>query len=74
MPPITDAGLANVRGLPSLERLSLENTIGITDAALSHLKCMTNLRQLNLDGTKVTADGIRALRSAPPTLKITAWP
>jgi Leucine-rich repeat (LRR) protein len=55
--PITDAGLAHLRGCPTLETLGLAYT-AITDAGLAHLSNLPLLRQLDLPNTKVTDAGM----------------
>ncbi len=57
----TDADLAHVKGLTSLQDLWLIGT-DVTDAGLEHLKGLTNLQKLNLFGTKVTDVGLEHLK------------
>ena len=57
---VTDAGLAHLKGLPSLTTLDLRRT-QITDAGLEHLKGLTNLQHLLLSGTQVTDAGLKHL-------------
>jgi tRNA A-37 threonylcarbamoyl transferase component Bud32 len=45
---ITDAGLAQVRGLTALKVLTLNKCRAITDAGLAHLKGLTALQELDL--------------------------
>lgn len=66
---ITDAGLAHLKALTSLETLRLDNT-QITDEGLEHLKGLTSLKYLNLQGTKVTPAGITELKHALPNCSI----
>jgi hypothetical protein len=54
---VTDAGLANLRGLTQLKFLDLGSTRG-TDAGLEHLQGLTQLDWLWLDGTQVTDAGL----------------
>lgn len=58
---ITDAGLAYLAKLVSLQFLRLENA-PITDAGLVHLRNLVNLRELALQGTEVSDDGSEHLR------------
>jgi hypothetical protein len=50
------AGLANLRGLASLQSLDLTGCKLVTDAGLSHLKGLTSLQALNLHGCKLVMD------------------
>jgi serine/threonine protein kinase len=68
-PKITDGALKWVSRMSKLEGLYL-NCPQITDAGLEHLKGLSEVRYLNLDGTRVTADGVRALRAALPGCNI----
>ncbi len=42
----------------------------ITDADLEHLKSLSNLKKLTIKGTKVTSQGVEALRLALPNCRI----
>jgi Leucine-rich repeat (LRR) protein/tRNA A-37 threonylcarbamoyl transferase component Bud32 len=64
-PSLSFLGVRYVGELKRLERLSLAGT-GATDASLSALHGLVHLRELDLTGTKVTADGIAALKAAVP--------
>ncbi|MEX2119465.1 MAG: hypothetical protein WD847_07710 [Pirellulales bacterium] len=66
---ITDAGLAQLAGMPSLTTLDLNHT-RVTDAGLEHLAGLKNLQSLRLDGTQVTIDGCDKLRRALPNCRI----
>ena len=68
---VTDAGLADLRGLSNLQSLDLKET-RVTDAGLVHLKGLSNLQSLDLNGTKVTYAGVERLRRALPKCSI-AW-
>ena len=59
---VTDAGLVHLKGLASLQSLSL-NFTQITDAGLVHLKDLTNLQSLSLANTQVTDAGLEHLKS-----------
>ncbi|MDQ3623372.1 MAG: hypothetical protein M3463_12915 [Verrucomicrobiota bacterium] len=65
--PITDEGLRHVGSLTNLEQLYLDLT-QISDAGLTHLMGLKKLRVLNLHQTKVTAEGVEALKRALPTV------
>ena len=54
---VTDAGLVPLKGLMSLRKLYLMDTL-VTDAVLDHLKEMTGLQGLELLRTKVTNAGL----------------
>jgi Leucine Rich repeat len=70
---ISDAGLAEVAKLTSLECLSLLDT-GITDAGLSQLASLTGLKELYLPSKGTTPAGIARLQAALPKCKIIASP
>ncbi len=59
---ITDAGLAHLRSIPSLERLSLEGT-RISDSGMSSLAALANLNALNLRSTLITDSAIEQLET-----------
>lgn len=69
---VTDAGLAHLAPLKSLEKLHLERT-KITDAGLEHLKGLENLRYLNLYGTAVTDAGIDHLAGLKNLERLYVW-
>src|SRR6185437_12206799 len=58
---VTDAGLAQLQGLTSLQRIYLNNT-QVTDPGLAHLQGLTNLRRLDLEYTQVTDAGLAHLQ------------
>ncbi|HOX59561.1 MAG TPA: protein kinase [Verrucomicrobiota bacterium] len=66
---ITDAGLACLAPLHTLEELELQNT-RVTDLGLRHLDGMTNLVNVYLGNTKVTGPGRRRLEAKHPRLKV----
>jgi hypothetical protein len=68
--PVTDAGLANLRGLTQLQELDLDST-EVTGVGLEHLWGLTQLEYLYLSDTKVTATGIAELQKALPNVQIT---
>ncbi len=57
---VTDAGLAQLKGLTELRWLNLWNT-QVTDAGLDHLKGLNGLQLLNLGNTKVGDAGLKRL-------------
>jgi Leucine-rich repeat (LRR) protein len=59
---LTDAMLAHLRGLTSLESLALDNTQN-TDAALAHLQSLTGLQYLSLGRSQTTDAGLIHLQS-----------
>ena len=58
---ITDAGLAHLKGLSSLQLLFLNNT-QVSDVGLAHLKGLTSLQRLYLNYTKVSDAGLEHLK------------
>lgn len=58
---ITDELLVELRSLPRLEVLILEDCDRITDAGLRHLTGLRRLQELRLSRTKVTDDGLDSL-------------
>lgn len=66
---VTDAGLAHLKEIKTLQVLSLVGT-PVTDAGLEHLKEAKGLKELYLYGTKVTDEGVKKLKEALPELKI----
>jgi hypothetical protein len=78
---VTDAGLAQLGQLRSLQRLYLGDWVSypddpderiITDAGLKHLYSLSNLRLVYLKHTLVTREGIAHLQKALPTTEITS--
>lgn len=69
---ITDAGLANISGIKSLEKLHLEKT-GIGDEGLKHLKNLENLTYLNLYSTQVTDAGLEHLKNLKKLRRLYLW-
>jgi internalin A len=49
--PVTDAGLAHLRGLSELRSLSCSGTPGLTDAGLAHLAGLERLEVLWIEGS-----------------------
>ena len=58
---VTDAGLANLKGLTNLSASTSSGT-SVTDAGLAHLKGLTNLSKLVLADTRVTDAGLANLK------------
>ena len=69
---VTDSGLANLKNMPNLTRLHLENT-KITDAGLTHLAGLKKLEYLNLYGTPVSDAGIAKLSKLNTLQKLYLW-
>jgi len=59
--PVTDEGLAQIRGLTKLRKLYLRDAV-ITDEGAANLAGLVNLEQLDLGGTKLSDTGIAQLR------------
>lgn len=51
---VTDAGLARLRGLPSLENVHLSYSSRISGASLAHLKALPKLGHIHLAQVRVT--------------------
>jgi hypothetical protein len=66
---ITDAGLARLEGLTSLEYLSVSGN-GITDAGLVHLYGLKKLKSLRFYYTRITPQGIEKLQKELPDTEI----
>ena len=58
---LTDAGLANLRGMANLDWLSLRDT-QVTDGGLLHLETLRDLRVLDLNGLGITGEGLVHVR------------
>ena len=69
-PQITDAGLAHLKELPNLRRLSLHQrhnarTMFITDAGLAHVADLQQLQDLRITWVPFTDAGLDRLREMP---------
>jgi hypothetical protein len=60
--PVTDIGLAHLRGLSDLECLMLRGCTNFSDAGLEHLEGLVRLKELFLDDAKITDAGLAHLR------------
>jgi hypothetical protein len=69
---VSEAGLAQVAGLPNLTRLHLQKT-QVTDAGLAHLKGLEHLSYLNLYGTQVTDAGLKQLEGLKNLRSLYLW-
>ncbi len=67
---LTDAGLAPLKGLPSLEYLNLYGNAGITDASIDTLGALASLKKVYLWGTKVSPRGAARLKTLRPDLLV----
>ena len=65
--PVTDAALADLKGLDQLESLDLSGT-RVTDAGLEHLRGLKKLRTLRVRGTTISSEAVAALRKELPLL------
>jgi hypothetical protein len=61
---------ALLAAMPAIEKLGLEFCPEINDEALEHLASWKSLRWVNLHGTKVTAEGVAALRKKRPDCQV----
>jgi internalin A len=69
---ITDAGLANLRGMNDLKRLDIRNT-RVTDAGLCHLKGLTTLESLLLMNMEITGPGLENLAGLHQLEFLSLW-
>ena len=67
--PITSQGLQHLSGFKILRRLSLQRT-AVDDEAVPFLSQLTSLVWLNLTDTKMSGEGLFALRNALPKCQI----
>ena len=68
---MTDAGLAHLKSLTTLQALNLFSCPQVTDAGLAHLKRLTALQVLNLEHCyQVTHAGLAYLRKYLPQCRI----
>ncbi len=68
--PVTPRWLEKLKGLPKLERLSLQRCKRLDDAAAVILGALPTLRAVELTGTAVTEKGLADLRRAKPGVQI----
>ena len=71
---LTDAAMKDIGdNMPDLESLEVGSGIGteITNASVLHLSQLKKLKKLGLSGSKLTPDGLKALRDALPDCTIT---
>ena len=69
---LTDAGLAQIKGMTTLTRLHLEQT-KVTDKGLANLKGLVNLEYLNLYGTEITDRGLEELAGLSKLKSLYLW-
>jgi hypothetical protein len=62
---LTDTSLAEIGKMGSLESLDIKNNPRVTNAGIKNLSRLKHLTHLNVFGTKVTADGLLALKQLP---------
>jgi len=65
---VTDAGMKHLRGLASLQSLSLRGNV--SDEGLKQLQVLKSLRMLDVHETMVTPAGVAALKKAIPGLVV----
>lgn len=71
---VTDPGLVHLANLPQLEKLSIDSHAGfskpvVTDEGLKTISRLQTLESLSLVGARVTAAGVRELKTALPKLR-----
>jgi uncharacterized protein (TIGR03067 family) len=66
---VTDAGIAQLKGLSHLESLDLSFT-PISDEAVPAISKLPRLKKLTLRGSLITANGIEQLRRARPNVEV----
>lgn len=62
--------MAVLKTLPNVEKLGLEYSPEVGDEAIPHLASWKSLRWIDLNGTKITAEGVAALREQRPDCQI----
>jgi len=67
---VTDAELARLAGLTSLEDLDLCDCTDVTDAGLAHIAWLKSLRKLDQSGTRATRAGVAALKEKLPGCEV----
>jgi Leucine rich repeat len=71
--PLTDAGLAHLKGMTQLKRLSLRRT-KITDAGLANLEGLSSLEELDLEYVPLTNQSIPHLAALGGLRKLYVGP
>ncbi len=66
--------LEKIKSLPKLEKLKLQGCARLDDTAVPALLAMPNLREVDLKGTKISEQGLAALRAARPKMQIFSGP
>ncbi|MFC1758423.1 carboxypeptidase regulatory-like domain-containing protein [Planctomycetota bacterium] len=66
----TDAGLANLRGMDSLEEIWIWDASAVTDAGAAHLAQLKNLRTIHLGNSKITDEALRHFSGLPKIEKL----
>jgi beta-lactamase regulating signal transducer with metallopeptidase domain len=61
----TDAGLANLRGMQSLEDVIIWDGRVVTDAGAAHLATLPNLTRLSVSNAKLTDESLRLFSKIP---------
>jgi hypothetical protein len=69
---ITDAGLANVKGLADLVVLEFSGNIGITDAGLANIVGLVKLQQIMFSHTGISDEGLIHLKGLPDLVQVYA--
>jgi Leucine-rich repeat (LRR) protein len=67
-----DEELAHLKGVPTLEELSIHRT-GITDKALRHIEALSRLAVLDLSGEPITDTGFEQVKGLTNLRSINLW-
>lgn len=67
---LSDKELAIIASMRGLKRLDFRGTTAMTDAGLDHLHSLEHLEVINLGRSKITPEGIAALKRALPKCRV----
>jgi Leucine-rich repeat (LRR) protein len=68
---ITDSGLENLAGAPTLELLDIWSVPGMTDASMGVIAALPNLKELSIRSTSVSDAAIDAILKMPKLESLT---
>ena len=66
----TDAGLAKLRGMDSLEGIWIWDALTVSDVGAAHLAQLNNLREIHLSNSKITDEALRHFSSLQKIKKL----